>query len=119
MKATTRNLIIVGAGLLLLLVLKLIRENKVMTLAVRDEDMLEAQRLLAEREGVFCLPDSATTLAGLLKLAGRVRLTPEDDVVLLITGTGLKNLEALDPARMKIRASPLSDLDRILSALVA
>ena len=101
------------------LVLKLIRENKGMILAVTDEDMLEAQRLLAEREGVFCLPDSATTLAGLFELAGRVRLTPEDDVVLLITGTGLKNLEALDPATMKMRTSSLSDLEGILSGLTA
>jgi threonine synthase len=69
--------------------------------------------------GVFCLPDSTATLAGLLKLSNQVRLTPEDDVVLLITGTGLKNLEALDPARMKIRTSSLSDLEGILSGLKA
>jgi threonine synthase len=55
--------------------------------AVTDEEILSAYRLLAEREGIFCEPASAASLAGLLKhgAGGASR------VVCVLTGHGLKD----------------------------
>ena len=50
----------------------MIRDLKGQIIAADDNEILAAQKLLAEYEGIFCLPASATVLAGLLKLhAGR------------------------------------------------
>ncbi len=55
--------------------------------AVSDDEILAAYRLLASREGVFCEPASAASVAGLLKhgAAGASR------VVCVLTGHGLKD----------------------------
>ena len=56
------------------LVLKWIRERDGLILAVSDREMLAAQKLLAQEEGIFCQPESATTLAALLKFGDRMSL---------------------------------------------
>ena len=58
--------------------------------AVSDEEILEAYRLLATREGLFAEPASAASVAGLLKLgrAGRIR---GGRAVAILTGNGLKD----------------------------
>jgi threonine synthase len=60
---------------------------------VSDEEILSAYRLLASREGVFCEPASAASVAGVIKLAGRGKLESRKRVVCVITGTGLKDPE--------------------------
>lgn len=60
--------------------------------AVTDEEILEAYRLLASHEGVFCEPASAASVAGLLKVKDQV---PEGaTVVCVLTGNGLKDPDA-------------------------
>jgi len=61
--------------------------------AVSDEEILNAYRLMASREGVFCEPASAASVAGLMKLAGRGELPLGKRIVCVITGTGLKDPE--------------------------
>jgi threonine synthase len=57
--------------------------------AVSDPEILAAYRLLAAREGIFCEPASAASVAGLLKYgAGGAR-----EVVCVLTGRGLKDPE--------------------------
>ncbi len=58
--------------------------------SVTDEQILEAYRLLADHEGVFCEPSSAASVAGLL-----VHGLPEgaERVVCVLTGHGLKDPE--------------------------
>jgi threonine synthase len=60
--------------------------------AVTDEEILEAYGLLASKEGLFCEPASAASVAGLLKLsrAGRLR---GGRAVAVLTGNGLKDPE--------------------------
>ncbi len=60
--------------------------------AVTDEEILEAYRLLAGREGLFVEPASAASVAGLLKLrrAGR---QSGGRAVAILTGNGLKDPE--------------------------
>lgn len=59
--------------------------------AVSDREILAAQRLLAEREGVFAEPASAAPIAGLLKLSRSGQLPGGLLVVVVLTGSGLKD----------------------------
>ena len=61
--------------------------------AVSDEQILAAQRLLAETEGVFCEPASAAGIAGLLMEVGLGKITAKSTVVCTLTGHGLKDPE--------------------------
>ena len=56
--------------------------------AVSDAEILEAYMLLGSREGVFCEPASAASVAGLLKHGAEGR------VVCVLTGHGLKDPQA-------------------------
>ncbi|MGF1472454.1 MAG: threonine synthase [Rubrobacteraceae bacterium] len=62
--------------------------------AVTDEEILDAQQMLAREEGVFCEPASAAGIAGLLKLAREGR-GPDGTVVSVLTGHGLKDPDAV------------------------
>ncbi len=55
--------------------------------AVSDAEILDAYRLLASREGMFCEPASAASVAGLLKYG------PDgaEQVVCVLTGRGIKD----------------------------
>ncbi len=71
--------------------------------AVSDEQILDAYRLLAREEGVFCEPASAASVAGLLThgAAGAQR------VVCVLTGHGLKDPQvALEQAGSVIPCAP-------------
>ena len=59
--------------------------------AVSDDDILEAYRLMARSEGIFCEPASAAALAGLLKRAREGLSLRDKKVVCIVTGTGLKD----------------------------
>jgi len=61
--------------------------------AVSDEAILDAYHLLASREGVFCEPASAASVAGLLVhgLPSAEGMEPPRTVVCVLTGHGLKD----------------------------
>jgi threonine synthase len=56
--------------------------------SVTDDEILDAYRLLAEKEGVFAEPASAASVAGVLKYRDDL---PEGTVVCTLTGHGLKD----------------------------
>ncbi|HEW91237.1 MAG TPA: threonine synthase [Thermotogaceae bacterium] len=58
---------------------------------VSDEEILNAQKLLAKSEGIFCEPASAASIAGLLKKSREGIFKPTDVVVCTLTGNGLKD----------------------------
>ena len=64
--------------------------------AVSDAEILDAYRVLAAGEGVFCEPASAAAVAGLLRYGAEGR------VVCVLTGHGLK-----DPTTALSRAAPV------------
>jgi threonine synthase len=66
--------------------------------AVSDADLVAGIRLLAETTGIFTETAGGATVAGALALAQAGRLGPEDEVVLCVTGNGLKTVEALQGA---------------------
>ncbi len=57
--------------------------------AVTDDEILDAYRILAAEEGIFCEPASAASVAGLLKLKDQV--PTGGTVVCVLTGNGLKD----------------------------
>jgi threonine synthase len=82
--------------------------------AVSDEQILDAYRFLAAREGVFCEPASAASVAGLLAHGAP---TPEgapeaETIVCVLTGHGLK-----DPNTAIEAAEPVLAADNDLAAV--
>ncbi len=63
--------------------------------AVTDEEVVEGIRLLAETTGIFTETAGGVTTAVLSKLAARGDIGPDERVVLVITGEGLKTLDAV------------------------
>lgn len=59
---------------------------------VSDQEILAAQRTLSSKAGLFAEPSSSAALAGFLK--ARDRLARDSIVVLLVTGSGLKDLKS-------------------------
>lgn len=71
--------------------------------AVTDDEILAAYRLLAGREGVFCEPASAASVAGLLKYGA----DGAERVACVLTGHGLKDPQtALDQAGAVVPCEP-------------
>ena len=65
--------------------------------AVPDDSIVAGIQLLAEETGIFTETAGGVTVAGALALAGEGRFLREDEVVLCITGNGLKTVEAVAP----------------------
>jgi threonine synthase len=63
--------------------------------AVSDDEIRAGIRLLAETTGIFTETAGGVTTAVLAKLAERGDIDPDERVVLVITGEGLKTLDAV------------------------
>jgi threonine synthase len=84
---------------------------------VSDEDLVKGIRILAEDVGIFTETAGGATVAAALALAGEGRFSPDDEVVLCITGNGLKTVEALQGV---LPESPIIDARlREVAALAA
>ncbi|NMC05081.1 MAG: pyridoxal-phosphate dependent enzyme [Candidatus Lokiarchaeota archaeon] len=62
---------------------------------VDDAEILEAEKKLARFEGIFAEPSSATTAAALEKVAMIGAVDKTEHVVLLVTGSGFKDMDAV------------------------
>ena len=80
-----------------------------------DEEILAAQKLLAENEGVFCEPASATSLAGALRDIEAGKIPEGSKIVCTLTGHGLKDP---DTAIRQSSAPPIT-IDATLDAVKA
>ena len=78
-----------------------------------DEEILAAQKLLTEKEGIFCEPASATSLAGALHDIKSGKIPAGSRVVCTLTGHGLKDP---DTAIQQSRA-PLQAIDANLESV--
>ncbi len=56
-----------------------------------DEEILAAQKLLTEKEGIFCEPASATSLAGAMRDIKTGKIPEGSSIVCTLTGHGLKD----------------------------
>lgn len=96
--------------------LRAIRETDGTATSVPDAAITEAQGLLAQTEGVFAEPASATSLAGLIKLIDEGRVDTSERVVCVLTGHGLKDPDAAK----RLAGEPIpcqATLDSVLAAI--
>ncbi len=75
-----------------------IRDSGGWAAAVSDDELVQGIRALAEDTGVFAETAGGVTVAAAHALARAGRLRPDDEVVLCITGHGLKTVEAAKSA---------------------
>ncbi len=73
---------------------KAVLESGGFSLTVSDDEILQAQAVLAVKTGIFAEPAAAATMAGLKKIRATSLLKPREQIVLLITGHGLKDVDA-------------------------
>jgi threonine synthase len=77
------------------LILDAIYQTNGSAVAVEDEEILRAQQMVAKEEGIFCCPEGAATLSAAIQLIKSNWIKPNEKVVLLNTGTGLKYPETV------------------------
>jgi len=75
------------------LILQDIYDSEGTAVAVSDEAILESQKYLASKEGIFAAPEGAATLTALTELIKQNWIHPEERIVLFNTGSGLKYLK--------------------------
>jgi threonine synthase len=75
------------------LMLQTVRESGGAAVTVTDDELLASMREMAWTEGVFAAPEAAATLAALPKLRDAGAIKPADQVLLLLTGAGMKYFE--------------------------
>jgi threonine synthase len=78
-------------------------ESKGLIEAVSDEQILAAQQELSGREGLFVEPASAAGVAGLLNLARAGRVERGQQIVVTVTGHGLKDVDTASAHYGEIR----------------
>ena len=76
-------------------VVQTIRDTRGTGVAVTDDQIVNAIRLLAETEGIFTEPAGGTTLAATVDLVRRGIVRRDDSVVVCITGNGYKTAEVV------------------------
>lgn len=92
-------------------------------LSVTDEEILAAIPTLAGRCGVFAEPAGAAAYAGLVQAVDRGLVSPDERIVVLVTGNGLKDVASAMTAveRQNVRpqrvAPAMADLERVLAPL--
>ncbi|MEO7102438.1 MAG: threonine synthase [Gemmatimonadaceae bacterium] len=74
--------------------------------AVSDTDLIEGIKILAADTGIFTETAGGATVAAALALAREGRFTRDDEIVICITGNGLKTLE---PIVATLDESPVID----------
>ena len=72
--------------------LRAVRDTGGEFVTVTDDEILEAMRLLGQTTGVFGEPAGTASLAGLLKMLHEERIDPAERIVVLVTGSGLKDV---------------------------
>ncbi|UCH02969.1 MAG: pyridoxal-phosphate dependent enzyme, partial [Candidatus Bathyarchaeota archaeon] len=76
--------------------LKAIRDSNGTAIAVSDDEILAAIRILSKTEGIFAEPSAASTIAGLKKLIRLKEIDKDEEVVCVITGAGLKDPSVIE-----------------------
>ncbi len=96
--------------------LRAIYESKGYAEDVSDEEILNAQKLLARKEGIFVEPASASSIAGLKKLLEEGIIDKDEKIVCITTGHGLKDPDAAIRACEKpIKVKNIDDILKIIS----
>jgi len=71
--------------------LRVVRDSQGAMETVSDDEILQAQKEIAGREGLFVEPASASSVAGLKKLLEQELIDRDEEVICVATGHGLKD----------------------------
>lgn len=63
---------------------------------VTDQEVFMWQKLMAQKEGIFCEPAGAVALAGLSAAVDRNEVLKNERVVCIVTGSGFKDMGSVD-----------------------
>ena len=97
-------------------VIEVINESKGFAVYASDDQIIEAIKLLASREGIFAEPAAAIPVAVLNKINKHAGFSSNDIVVCIITGHGLKDPEAsIKNINVPIVDSNLNSLKKVVS----
>ncbi len=100
--------------------MRAVRESEGAFVVVSDEEILTAIPELAQKTGVFAEPAGAAAYAGLRKAAAQGLVSADDRIVVINTGSGLKDVTSAMKAAAKTGAEPyfvkpsLEDVKRAL-----
>jgi len=78
-----------------------------------DHDILSAQKMLAQHEGIFCEPASATSLAGAIRDINTGKIPAGSKIVCTLTGHGLKDPDTA----IKQSTSPMITVEATMGAV--
>ncbi len=109
---TVATAIRIGAPVSWKKALNAINESHGTAETVTDEEILDAQKLLAQIEGIFVEPASASSIAGLKKLVRNGIINKDERVVCVTTGHGLKDPDTA----IKMSEKPV-EVDADMSAI--
>ncbi len=84
------------------LMLRAIRESGGRALAVSDDEIIRDTFEIASREGIFTAPEGGAVLACLKRMLADGDVSPDDRIVLFITGSGYKYLDVLEQYAPKV-----------------
>jgi threonine synthase len=86
---------------------------------VSDEEIAEAMMLLARTEGVFAETAGGVTLAVTKKLLEQGRIPRDEEIVICITGNGLKTQDAVAPYLQKpaVIKPSLEEFERLMEGV--
>ena len=94
--------------------LRAVRDSKGTWLAVTDDDILDAMRILGRTEGVFGEPAGVTATAGVIKAVKQGIIKADETVTTISTGSGLKDVRnALKAAGSPNKCDP--DINALIS----
>ena len=98
--------------------LRAVKKTKGTMIAVEDDKILQSVKSMGQLEGIFAEPSGAAGLAGLHELLGNGTIQPDETVVLIVTGSGLKDVEsALKVAGQAITIDPdINEAIKVLNA---
>lgn len=98
--------------------LKEVRASGGAMATVPEGKVAEGIKLLARTEGVFTETAGGVAVSGLEELVRNGAIDPDDETVVLVTGIGLKTLEALDGMTTSGRIQPtLEEVDKIVGGI--
>ncbi|MHA1844309.1 MAG: pyridoxal-phosphate dependent enzyme [Promethearchaeota archaeon] len=92
------------------LVIKALKENNGMALAIPENLILTSEAELARNEGIFAEPASVLTIAALKILIKEGIIQKDDAVVCLITGSGLKTPHVLEALSSRTKTAGLGGI---------
>ena len=78
------------------LILQSIRDSNGYALAVSDDALLEGVTPLGKAEGIFAAPEAGATVAALENLLENGQIQKDEQIVLFITGSGIKYMDVFN-----------------------